>query len=90
MQEFFPLQQFIIARHQERIVSDLQMELGTYVISRTYEHTKIKMNYVKKCNKDEEFNMKIDAIDYGISEDAEKIDDIKNLIMIVMRNNDST
>ncbi|PKY24073.1 hypothetical protein RhiirB3_412616 [Rhizophagus irregularis] len=77
MQEFFPLQQFIIARHQERIV-------------RTYEHTKIKMNYVKKCNKDEEFNMKIDAIDYGISEDAEKIDDIKNLIMIVMRNSDST
>ncbi|CAB5360427.1 hypothetical protein RIR_jg11590.t1 [Rhizophagus irregularis DAOM 181602=DAOM 197198] len=46
------------------------------------------MNYVKKCNKDEEFNMKIDAIDYGISEDAEKIDDIKNLIMIVMRNSD--
>uniref|UniRef100_U9SJ19 Uncharacterized protein n=1 Tax=Rhizophagus irregularis (strain DAOM 181602 / DAOM 197198 / MUCL 43194) TaxID=747089 RepID=U9SJ19_RHIID len=33
-------------------------------------------------NLHEEFNMKIDAIDYGISEDAEKIDDIKNLIMI--------
>ena len=34
------------------------------------------MNYVKKCN--EEFNTKIDAINYVRSEDAEKIDDIKN------------
>ena len=46
------------------------------------------MNYVKKCN--EEFNTKIDAINYVRSEDAEKVDDIKNLIMIVMRNSDST
>ncbi|PKY23270.1 hypothetical protein RhiirB3_411551 [Rhizophagus irregularis] len=65
MSSSYPNKSLSPSSKRESCPTYIQMELGNYVISRTYEHTKIKND------------TKIDAINYVRSEDAEKIDDIK-------------